>query len=326
MKTKITFALMSLLSLLTVIGCSSYSTSTVMPNPGSTKTSSSNPQPFLTFTDDTGQEVVLVKKPERVVILNTEVLGLFYQQGGVAIARANASGTPVPDAAKAAEDIGEINQVSLEKVTSLQPDLVIGHPRFHANLKDALFTSQIPLALVNINSYDDIQRTGKLFGQIIGKEAESEKAWKETEKHIQTIISKVPNRSVKFTFITIASNGISIQKNGNLALDIANKLNLKNVAEGMQSSQMPSSVPYSIEKLIEADPDYLFMVVYGTEEYGRQKLKDELESNPAWASLRAVKEKRMVFLPSDFVNSPGLKIDQTFEYLAKLVYPDAYER
>ncbi|WP_143276682.1 hypothetical protein [Brevibacillus brevis] len=43
---------------------------------------------------------------------------------------------------------------------------VIGHPRFHANLKDALVTSQIPLALVNINSYDDIQRTGKLFGQI----------------------------------------------------------------------------------------------------------------------------------------------------------------
>ncbi|OUQ87029.1 hypothetical protein B5G50_17550 [Brevibacillus brevis] len=68
------------------------------------------------------------------------------------------------------------------------------------------------------------------------------------------------------------------------------------------------------------------MVVYGTEEYGRQKLKDDLESNPAWASFRAVKEKRMVFLPSDFVNSPGLKIDQTFEYLAKLVYPDAYEK
>ncbi|KMZ40833.1 MULTISPECIES: hypothetical protein [Bacillales] len=78
MKTKITFALMSLLSLLAVNGCSSYSTSTVMLNPGSTKMSSSNPQPFFTFTDATGQEVVLVKKPERVVILNTEVLGLFY--------------------------------------------------------------------------------------------------------------------------------------------------------------------------------------------------------------------------------------------------------
>ncbi|MBB6674012.1 ABC transporter substrate-binding protein [Cohnella nanjingensis] len=64
----------------------------------------------------------------------------------------------------------------------------------------------------------------------------------------------------------------------------------------------------------KADPDYLFMIVHGTEEYGKQKLKEDLESNPAWSSLRAVKEKRMVFLPSDFVNSPGLKIDQTFEY------------
>ncbi|WJQ78949.1 hypothetical protein [Brevibacillus brevis] len=31
-----------------------------------------------------------MKKPERVVILNTEVLGLFYQLGGAAIARAKA--------------------------------------------------------------------------------------------------------------------------------------------------------------------------------------------------------------------------------------------
>lgn len=223
-----------------------------------------------------------------------------------------------------AEDVGQINQISLEKITSMNPDLVIGHPRFHANLKEALATSHIPLALVNVNSYDHIQRTGKLFGQIIGKESETEEVLKETDNHVQMIINQVPDTTPKFAFISIASTGLSIQKSGSLALDIADKLKLKNVAEGMQSGQMPNSVPYSIEKLIEADPEYLFMIVYGTEEYGRQKIKDDFESNPAWASLRAVKENRMVFLPSDFVNSPGLKIDQLFEYLAKLVYPDEY--
>ncbi|GAA3400680.1 ABC transporter substrate-binding protein [Paenibacillus hodogayensis] len=326
LKTKITYTILTLIFFLTLMGCSSATNQSRHPDntPGSPETSSSSQQPYLTFKDQAGQNVILNKKPERVVILNTEALELFYQLGGQAVGRAKAPGTPVPEAAKGAEDVGQINQVSLEKITSLKPDLVIGQPLFHANLKDVLGMNQIPLALVNVSSYEDIQKTGKLFGQIIGKEAETEAVLKETENRIQTIINKVPNQSPKFAVITIMPMGISIQKSGGLALDIANKLKLNNVADGMQSGQLPSSVPYSIEKLIEADPEYLFMIVHGTEEYGRQKLKDDLESNPAWASLRAVKEKRMVFLPSDFVNSPGLKVDQTFEYVAKLVYPDAY--
>lgn len=335
MKSKKTYVMLSLTFFLTLIGCVSNTNqshqhtentpdSVAAENTSGPETSSSSQQPYLSFKDDAGQEVVLIKKPERVVILNTEALDLFYQLGGIAVGQAKAPGTPVPEAAKAVEDVGQINQVSLEKITSLTPDLVIGHPRFHANLKDALDASHIPIALVNVNSYDHIQRTGRLFGQIIGKGSETEKALKEMDNHIQTMINNVPSTSPKFALITIASTGLSIQKSGSLALDIADKLKLKNVAEGMQSGQMPSSVPYSIEKLIEADPDYLFMIVYGTEEYGRQKLKDDLESNPAWASLQAVKGKRVEFLPSDFVNSPGLKIDQIFEYLAKVVYPDVY--
>ncbi|WP_341283085.1 ABC transporter substrate-binding protein [Paenibacillus sp. FSL H8-0537] len=325
---------MSLIFIFALMGCSSHTNqshhsantpdSVAAENPSSSETSSFNQQQYLIFEDDVEQEVILNKKPERVVILNTEALNLFYQLGGQAVGRASALGTPVPEVAMGAEDVGQINQISLEKITSMNPDLVIGHPRFHANLKEALATSHIPLALVNVNSYDHIQRTGKLFGQIIGKESETEEVLKETDNHVQMIINQVPDTTPKFAFISIASTGLSIQKSGSLALDIADKLKLKNVAEGMQSGQMPNSVPYSIEKLIEADPEYLFMIVYGTEEYGRQKIKDDFESNPAWASLRAVKENRMVFLPSDFVNSPGLKIDQLFEYLAKLVYPDEY--
>ncbi|WP_282942887.1 ABC transporter substrate-binding protein [Paenibacillus sp. RC67] len=331
MKTKQMFVTLSLIVILALIGCSTRQAnsdnspdSNAAAKSSSTGATSSKQQPYLTFKDDAGQDVILNRKPERVVILNTEALDLFYQLGGKAVGRASAPGTPVPDAAKEAEDVGQINQVSLEKITSLKPDLVIGQSFFHAKLKDVLAVSQIPLALMKVESYDDIQKMGKLFGTIIGNEPETERALKQTDDRIQSIISKVPNQSPKFAMITIMSMGISIQKSNNLALDIASKLKMKNVAEGMPSGQTPSSVPYSIEKLIVADPDYLFMIVHGTEEYGRQKLKDDLENNPAWASLRAVKDKKMIFLPSDFVNSPGLKIDQTFEYLPKQVYPNAY--
>ncbi|MCY9670615.1 ABC transporter substrate-binding protein [Paenibacillus alginolyticus] len=280
---------------------------------------------MISFKDSTKQEVTLKEKPKRVVLLNTEIQELFYQVGGKAVGLATAPGIPVPEAAKDAEKVGEINQVSLEKVMSLKPDLVIGQTMFHASLKDSLASSQIPLALIDIKSYEDIKSAAELFGKIVGKEVEAKAAIDQTEQKMQTVISKLPQQSPKFAMITIMPMGISVQKNSTLSLDVANRLKLKNVAESLPAGMMPSAAPFSLEKLVELDPDYLFFIVHGTEEYGKEKLKTDLESNPAWKTLRAVKENKIYFLPSNlFVTNPGLNFNQSLTYLAKLVYPEIY--
>jgi iron complex transport system substrate-binding protein len=281
-------------------------------------------QPYLTFKDMADQEIILPKKPERIVILAAETLDLFYQLGGKAVGRASATGTPILDVEKEAQEVGQVDNISLEKIISLKPDLVIGQYYFNANLKDAFSSSNIPFALMKITSYEDVQQIGKLYGQIIGKESEAEKALKETDARIQSIISRLPDRSPTFAQVTIMPMGVYIQKNGSTTVDIASRLKLKNVAEGMASGEWPDYVPYSLEKLIEADPDYLFMIVHGAEEYEKKKLNDDMKSNPAWASLRAVKENRLFFLPSDFEKTPGLNLDSWFEYIAKLAYPGVY--
>ncbi|MFD0589712.1 ABC transporter substrate-binding protein [Paenibacillus sp. GCM10027627] len=290
-----------------------------------TATPASESKPYLTFKDHTDQQVVLEKKPEKLVILNTEVVELLYQLGGTAAGIATAPGTPVPEAAKGAKQVGLINEVSIERIVSLKPDLVIGQSFFHAGLRETLASNGIPLALTKLDSYDSIQETGKLLGQIIGKESETEKMLKETDEKVQTIVNKAPDRSYKYAMISMMSMGISLEKSGNIALDIAGRLKISNVAESMESGPKPDAVPYSLEKLVEADPDYLFLLVYGTEELGKQMLEKDLASNPAWSSLQAVKENNVFFLTSEFVNTSGLEIDKTFEHFGKLVYPDVFK-
>lgn len=321
MKRKISIAVMNLILALMLLGCASASGTD--DNHESAAGSDTAAEPYMTFTDDRGKEVVLHAKPERIIILN-EALELFYQLGGQVVGRASAPAVTVPEGAETAEDVGLINQVSLEKITSLNPDLVIGHPFFHTHLIDALADGGIPLAMLKIESYDDFQSKGRLLGRIIGNTEETEKALKETDGRIRNIVEKLPERSPTFALLTIMPMGISITVSDSLALDIAERLNMKNAAPAASSGQIPGSVPYSIEKLIEADPDYLFISVHGTEQFGQEKLRNDLESNPAWASLRAVKEDRMAFLPSDFVNPAGLNVDRTFEFMAKLVYPEIY--
>ncbi|MDK8181099.1 ABC transporter substrate-binding protein [Paenibacillus sp. UMB4589-SE434] len=322
--------LIGIIVMLSMIGCSAHSATTKESPLSTGNLSADNPVSttdkdlFMSFHDSTGQQVSLPHKPARIVILNTEVLELFYQLGGKTVGHTTAPGTSVPEQAQSSTDVGPINQVSIEKITSLEPDLVIGHPIFHTSLKEALTTTNTPLALIKMDSYEDILQTAKLLGHMLEKQQETELALQDTKQRIQAITNKLPNQSPKFALITIMSMGVSLQKSGSIALDIANQLKLTNVAAGMQAGAMPSAVPYSIEKLIEADPDYLFVIAYGTEEYGKAKLKEDLGNNPAWASLRAVKENKLFILPADFVNSPGLKIDQTLMRLAILIYPEIY--
>ncbi|WP_248925203.1 ABC transporter substrate-binding protein [Paenibacillus hamazuiensis] len=281
-------------------------------------------KPFFTFKDMAGSDVVLPKKPERIVVLATETLDLFYQLGGKAVGRASAPGTPVSEEQRKAQDVGQVNNVSIEKIAALNPDLVIGQYYFNAGLKETFAASGVPFALLKITSYEDVQQVGKLYGQILGKPAEAEQALKEADARVQAVTGKAPDRKTTFAQVTIMPMGIYIQKDGSTISDIARRLKLSNAAEGMISGEWPDYVPYSLEKLIQSDPDYLFMVVHGTEEYGKKKLKDNMESNPAWASLRAVKENRLYFLPDGFEKTPGLHLDEAFEYMAKLVYPDVY--
>ncbi|NEW05680.1 ABC transporter substrate-binding protein [Paenibacillus sp. SYP-B3998] len=275
------------------------------------------------FIDSKGQEVVLKQKPQRVILLNTEIQELYYQLGGKAVGLATAPGIPMPEAGKDAAKVGQINQVSMEQIMNLKPDLVIGQSFFHASLKESFDASKIPVALIDIKSYEDIRKTAEFIGQLMGKEAETKAALTQTDQKMQRIIEKLPAENPKYAMITIMPMGISVQKNSTISLDAANRLKLKNVADSMASGMMPSSAPYSLEKLVELDPDYVFFIVHGTEEYGKEKLNSEIANNPAWRTLRAVKENKIYFLPSQlFVANPGLNFDQSLSYLASLVYPD----
>ncbi|HBM81723.1 MAG TPA: hypothetical protein DD426_12980 [Clostridiaceae bacterium] len=62
-----------------------------------------------------------------------------------------------------------------------------------------------------------------------------------------------------------------------------------------------------------------------SKDQAEERIKKDLESNPAWSGLRAVKEKKIVYLPQNlFLSNPGAKFYESVEYMAKAVYPEVY--
>ena len=103
-------------------------------------------------------------------------------------------------------------------------------------------------------------------------------------------------------------------------------LEFENIAKGLTPLESnPTSAPYSLETLVSANPDVIFITSMGKLETIKKSMMENVENNPAWQTLPAVKEKKVYFLPQElFLLSPGIHYPEAVETMAKLVYPDKF--
>ncbi|RKN84422.1 ABC transporter substrate-binding protein [Paenibacillus ginsengarvi] len=282
---------------------------------------------FFTLTDDANRTVVLPSRPERIVVLSPQLLDLLYDIGGSAIARTSSAGAAVPEKAKDITDVGGITSVNTEKLLSLKPDLVIGSPSFHRELAAVLDSSHIPFALFNLSTYQELKQKVPLFGKLSGKESEAAERLAKLDEQIRALTGKVPDKQPTFIMLNVTPSSVSVQRANTIGLEVAGMLRMNNVAESLQASQTSqTTAPYSLEKIVELDPDYVFILIHGARGDGEKKIQSDLAAQPAWASLRAVKEKRMTILPSDLLlSNPGFRLNESVLHLAKYVYPDQFD-
>ena len=82
---------------------------------------------------------------------------------------------------------------------------------------------------------------------------------------------------------------------------------------------------FTIEEIIEEDPEYIFVTTMGNEEKALKALEDDIGSNPAWNSLYAVKNNKFIVLPKDlFHYKPNARWAESYEYLARILYPEVF--
>ena len=84
---------------------------------------------------------------------------------------------------------------------------------------------------------------------------------------------------------------------------------------------------FSIERIVEKDPDMVLITPMGSVGNIERRLKEEIESNQAWAGLRAVRGGHVHYLPPEFfLYKPNAKYPEAFAYLARLLYPEVFGR
>ena len=260
---------------------------------------SSSGQVFAKVQDDLGREVTLEKKPERIVVTSASFLEPLHEVGGEVVGRPD-SRTKMPDYAKDKASVGKVYQIDVEKVLSCEPDLVIINKGMNEKLVDTLETSGIKTLVVDMKSYADVKREVALFAQLTGEKEKGEALISSMDKKIQSVKEKIPQEKRRVSIIHSTNQGLTVQLSGSIAGSIAEMLGWENVAGDMTPLEKdPDSAPYSLETMVEKNPELLFVTSMGKLEEIKASMDATMAENPAWQSVEAVRQGKVYYLPQD---------------------------
>lgn len=280
---------------------------------------------YLTITDDLKRVVILEKKPERIITLSPSFLEPLGAVDAKLIARPSSKNS-MPEFAQNLEEVGTVYNINIEKVISLQPDLVIAYEGMHDKFLPILETNKIPVIVVKMKTYQEMIDKINLFATISGEKQKGAELAKSMNDKVQDVIIKMPKEHKKIAILHSTAKSVTVELEGSIAGSTAKMLGFNNIASGSKAMEKdPDSTPYSLEKLVESDPEIIFVVTMGSMEEIKKRMLADIESNPAWSSLNAVKNKKVYFLPQElFLLNPGLKYPEAVKIMAKLAYPEVF--
>jgi iron complex transport system substrate-binding protein len=275
----------------------------------------------VTIKDALDNNIVIEKKPEKIVSLipsNTEIafaLGLDNEVVGVS------DFDNYPKEVTKKEKIGG-QEINLEKIISLKPDVVLAHASSAHNseaglqqLKDAGITVLVVNEAQNFDQvYDSIDMIGKATGET-EKSDEIIKGMKDKLAEIKAKAGEIKEKKKVLVEVSPAPEIYTPGKNTFMdeMLSVINAENIANDQEGW--------IKIDQEAMIKRNPDVI-ITTYGY--YVKNPLEQVL-SRKGWETVNAVKNKQVVDVDSDRVTRSGPRIVEGVEDLAKAVYPEVFK-
>lgn len=270
--------------------------------------SRSQPQPDteadsfgVTFVDDLGRTVT-VRDPQRVACLLGSFAQVWQLAGGQVIATADDAwedfGLELPEDAV---NLGGTKHLSLELLLSAQPDFIIAstNTRQNVEMQETLESTGIPVAYFDVFDFEDYLWLLNICTDLTGRKDRYETYGTAVEQEILNVIAQSQLRlkeqsPPKVLFLRASASAVHVKNSEGVILgSILKDLGCINIAD----SDATLLENLSIERILEADPDFIFVVQQGDNAEGTKAyVRQFLEEHPAWSQLTAVKNNNVHFM------------------------------
>ncbi|NEQ99960.1 MAG: iron-siderophore ABC transporter substrate-binding protein [Cyanothece sp. SIO2G6] len=235
--------------------------------------------------------------PSRIVVLDYFTVEALMALGSQPIAAPRLiidNLLHLPPAENDITDTGNPSEPSIEKIATLQPDLILTTKVLTEADTYALLSQVAPTVAFDIEGFTEWKTLTRLCAEILGKEAEIEKLEADYNAKLQEFRSQLSDDASQVT-VSVASfyaNRISTFGKDTFVgtvLDDAGLSRPPNQSEG-------STAQVSLELLSDIDGDMLFVMKPQTQTEVAGDLRaalDQMQANPLWDQLKAVQTNQV---------------------------------
>ncbi|GAU82349.1 iron ABC transporter substrate-binding protein [Bosea sp. BIWAKO-01] len=215
---------------------------------------------------------------------------------------------------------GRGNSANLEAVLGLKPDLIVDAGSTGRTYVELAMRVQeqtgIPYALLD-GRFEQIPASYRILGQLTGRSERAETLARWCETAMATIkgrIATIPGEKRPSVYYARGPRGLETGLGGSINVETLSFLGARNVAAETPGSGLAN---VSLEQVLSWDPEVIVTI--------DSAFADGVSSDPAWANVRAVRDRRVHLSPKlpfgwvDFPPSVNRMIG--LWWLAKLLYP-----
>ena len=301
----LTILLVVLMFLSLAVGCSSRRSVSVT-TPANKNIHSQGIYP-IAVTDDRGKSISIKSESRRIVSIspsNTEILyalGLGDRIVGVT------NFCDYPPEAKEKPKIGDMN-VSVEKVLSLQPDLILAHGKLNDGIIRQLEGLNLTVVALDPESIIGVKRDILLVGRVCGQESVAKQLDSRIAKAIEQVTLRNKGKAGARTLVAIQANPLWVAGPKTLVGEMLSICNAENIA----ADARPGFNTFPIERALARDPQVIVV--------GRESERKFLIKSPVWKNTTAVRSDRVVVINPDLLVRPGPRLVEGLQLLEKAVH------
>lgn len=305
-------ALLAVVMVFTLAACGNTKNSA---NKDGNNTAASVTKYPLTVKDSRGKEVVIEKEPERIISVAPNITELVYAlgKGDKLVGRTDYCNYPTE--AKSVQSIGSLTDPNIEKIIELKPDVVIASTHFKDDVAKKLEALGIKIVvLYNANDFNGVYGAINSLGQIVNAQDKAKNIVSTMQKKIEEVKGKVEGKKMPKVYFVVGFG-----KNGDYTATGDTFMGqIIQIAGGTNIAKDATGWKYSLEKIIENDPEYIIL----SKNYD---MKAQFIATAGYKELSAVKNNKVIEVDDDLLNRQGPRLAEGVEELAKILHPDLFK-
>jgi len=254
---------------------------------------------------------------KRIISLGPVITKMIYMLDAQEQLIANTLYCVEPPAAMNKEKIGTVMQTNIERIVSLEPDMVIASSLTRQKQMIMLQRHNIPaIRLKNPKSFSEICDVAARLGEIVGQTKKAGEIISTAKKQVEDIRQATFGLKKRRVFIQIGMKPLHTTTKETFINEYISHGGGINIAENEASGI------YSREKVLEENPDVILIATMGS-----SKKAGEMEK-ARWmkfSSLKAAANNEIYVLDPEIVCSPTpIIFARGLKEIAFLIHPEAF--